>query len=76
MNQSNFALVIELSLIAIGGIIMGASAVGIQLEKIKRQRDEALKRLERLYEVEKHFEKLDEMQKLRQGTEENEDELF
>lgn len=48
MNQSNFALVIELSLIAIGGIIMGASAVGIQLEKVKRQRDEALERLEEL----------------------------
>lgn len=48
MNQSNFALVIELSLIAIGGIIMGAAAVGIQLEKIKRQRDEALKRVREL----------------------------
>lgn len=48
MNQSNFALVIELSLIAIGGIIMGAAAVGIQLEKIKRQRDEALERVREL----------------------------
>lgn len=42
MNQNNFALVIELLLIAIGGFIMGAACVGIQLEKIKRQRDEAL----------------------------------
>lgn len=51
MNQNNFAIAIELLLIAIGGIIMGAAAVGIQLEKIKRQRDEALKRLEELDEV-------------------------
>lgn len=51
MNQNNFAIAIELLLIAIGGFIMGASAVGIQLEKIKRQRDEALKRLEELDEV-------------------------
>lgn len=51
MNQSNFAIAIELLLIAIGGIIMGAAAVGIQLEKIKRQRDEALKRLEELDEI-------------------------
>lgn len=76
MNQNNFAIAIELLLIAIGGFIMGAACVAIQLDKVKKQRDEALKRLERLYEVEKHFEKLDEMQKLRQGTEENEDELF
>lgn len=48
MNQSNFELAIELLLIAIGGIIMGASAVGIQLEKIKRQRDEARKRVREL----------------------------
>lgn len=48
MNQSNFAIAIELLLIAIGGIIMGAAAVGIQLEKIKRQRDEALKRVREL----------------------------
>lgn len=76
MNQSNYELAIELLLIAIGGFIMGAACVAIQLDKVKKQRNEALKRLERLYEVEKHFEKLDEMQKLRQGTEENEDELF
>lgn len=68
MNQSNFAIAIELLLIAIGGFIMGAACVAIQLDKVKRQRDEALKRLEKLDEVEKHLEKLDEMQKLQQGN--------
>lgn len=48
MNQHNYELAIELLLIAIGGFIMGAAAVGIQLEKIKRQRDEALERLKDL----------------------------
>ena len=42
MNQNNFAIAIELLLIAIGGFIMGAACVGIQLEKVKKQRDEAL----------------------------------
>lgn len=42
MNQHNYELAIELLLIAIGGFIMGAACVGIQLEKVKRQRDEAL----------------------------------
>lgn len=74
--MDKFELAISLLVIAVGSFIMGAACVGIQLDKVKKQRDEALKRLERLYEVEKHFEKLDEMQKLRQGTEENEDELF
>lgn len=58
MNQNNFAIAIELLLIAIGGFIMGAACVGIQLEKVKRQRDEALERLE----------ELDEVQELQQGN--------
>lgn len=45
MNQHNYELAIELLLIAIGGFIMGAACVGIQLEKVKRQRDEALERV-------------------------------
>jgi hypothetical protein len=48
MNQHNYELAIELLLIAIGGFIMGASCVGIQLEKIKRQRDEARKQVKDL----------------------------
>lgn len=44
MNQHNYELAIELLFIALGGFIMGAACVGIQLEKVKRQRDEALKR--------------------------------
>lgn len=48
MNQNNFAIAIELLLIAIGGFIMGAACVAIQLEKVKRQRDEALKRVKEL----------------------------
>ena len=39
-------LMIELLLLVIGGFIMGAAYVGIRLEKVKGQRDEALKRLE------------------------------
>lgn len=48
MNQHNYELAIELLLIAIGGFIMGAACVGIQLDKVKRQRDEALEGLEKL----------------------------
>ncbi|MBS4460219.1 hypothetical protein [Lactococcus petauri] len=48
MNQHNYELAIELLLIAIGGFIMGAACVGIQLEKVKKQRDEALKRVKDL----------------------------
>ena len=51
MNQHNYELAIELLLIAIGGFIMGAACVGIQLEKVTRQRDEALEHLEELDEV-------------------------
>ncbi|WP_407350068.1 hypothetical protein VNN41_06520 [Lactococcus garvieae] len=48
MNQHNYELAIELLLIAIGGFIMGAACVGIQLEKVKRQRDETRKRVKDL----------------------------
>ncbi|EKF50678.1 hypothetical protein [Lactococcus garvieae] len=46
MDQQKFELMIGLFIIAIGSFIMGAACVGIQLEKVKRQRDEALERLE------------------------------
>lgn len=48
MNQNNFAIAIELLLIAIGGIIMGVACVAIQLDEVKKQRDEALKRVREL----------------------------
>lgn len=51
MNQSNFAIAIELLLIAIGGFIMGAACVAIQLEKVKRQRDEALEAIQKSYDL-------------------------
>lgn len=51
-------LAISLLVIAVGSFIMGAACVGIQLDKVKKQRDEAMERLE----------KLDEMQKLQQGN--------
>lgn len=41
-------LIVELLLLVIGGFIMGASYVGIQLEKVKKQRDDALKRVREL----------------------------
>lgn len=58
MNQENYELMIGLLIIAVGSFIAGAACVGIQLEKVKRQRDEALKRLE----------ELDEVQELQQGN--------
>jgi|GEM_PF-5193019 len=48
MNQSNFAIAIELSLIAIGGIIMGAACVGIQLDKVKKQRAEDKRKVQEI----------------------------
>lgn len=48
MNQHNYELAMELLLIAIGGIIMGAACVGIQLDTVKKQRDEARKRVREL----------------------------
>lgn len=49
--MDKFELAISLLIVAIGSFIAGAAIVGIQLEKIKRQRDDALKRLEELDEV-------------------------
>ncbi|WP_192827244.1 hypothetical protein [Lactococcus garvieae] len=37
-------LLVSLLIVAAGSFIMGASCVAIQLEKVKRQRDEAWKR--------------------------------
>lgn len=48
MDQEKMELLISLLVVAVGSCIMGAAAVGIQLEKIKRQRDEALKRVKEL----------------------------
>lgn len=39
---NNFQLAICLLILIIGSAIAGAAVVGIQLEKVKRQRDEAL----------------------------------
>ncbi len=41
-------LIVELLLLVIGGFIMGASYVGIRLEKVKKQRDDALKQVREL----------------------------
>lgn len=38
-------MAIGLIVISIGSFIAGAACIGIQLEKVKRQRDEALKRV-------------------------------
>ena len=46
--MDKFELAISLLVIAVGSFIMGASCVGIQLDKVKRQRDEAMERLEKL----------------------------
>lgn len=46
--MDKFELAISLVVIAVGSFIMGAACVGIQLDKVKRQRDEALERLEKL----------------------------
>ncbi|WP_285006282.1 hypothetical protein [Lactococcus garvieae] len=44
--MDKFELAISLLVIAAGSFIMGAACVGIQLDKVKKQRDEAVKRLE------------------------------
>lgn len=49
--MNRYEMAIGLIIIAIGSFIMGAACVGIQLEKVKRQRDEALERTEKLDEV-------------------------
>ena len=46
--MDKFELAISLLVIAAGSFIMGAACVGIQLEKVKRQRDEARKRVKDL----------------------------
>ncbi|WP_197458017.1 DUF948 domain-containing protein [Lactococcus sp. DD01] len=45
MEHQKLELMIGLFIIAIGSFIMGASCVAIQLDKVKRQRDEARKRI-------------------------------
>lgn len=45
---NNFQLAICLLILIIGSAIAGAACVGIQLEKVKRQRDEARKRVRKL----------------------------
>lgn len=43
--MDRYEMAIGLIVIAIGSFIAGASCVAIQLEKVKRQRDEALEQL-------------------------------
>ncbi|WP_339000536.1 hypothetical protein VNN37_02410 [Lactococcus garvieae] len=43
--MDKFELAISLLVIAAGSFIMGAACVGIQLDKVKKQRDETLKRM-------------------------------
>lgn len=46
--MNKFELAISLLIVATGSFIAGAAIVGIQLEKLKRQRDEARKRIRKL----------------------------
>ncbi|WP_270324662.1 hypothetical protein [Lactococcus petauri] len=46
--MDRYEMAIGLIVIAIGSFIAGAACVGIQLEKVKMQRDEALKRVREL----------------------------
>ncbi|WP_225666442.1 hypothetical protein [Lactococcus garvieae] len=46
--MNRYEMAIGLIVIAIGSFIAGAACVGIQLEKVKMQRDEALKRVREL----------------------------
>ncbi|KXT61404.1 hypothetical protein [Lactococcus sp. DD01] len=48
MNPQKLELLISLLIIATGSFIAGAAIIGIQLEKVKRQRDEARKRVKEL----------------------------
>ncbi|SFL39498.1 hypothetical protein SAMN05216438_10811 [Lactococcus garvieae] len=45
--MDRFELAVCLFIVVIGSFMAGAACVGIQLEKVKKQRDEALKRLEK-----------------------------
>lgn len=53
-------MAIGLIVISIGSFIAGAACIGIQLEKVKRQRDEALKRVKDLENIKKSMEAQDE----------------
>lgn len=44
--MNRYEMAIGLIIISVGSFIAGAAIVSIQLEKVKKQRDEALKRLE------------------------------
>lgn len=44
-------LLISLLIVATGSFIMGAACVGIQLEKVKRQLEEALKAIQKAYDL-------------------------
>ncbi|WP_285012181.1 hypothetical protein [Lactococcus formosensis] len=44
-------MAIGLIVIAIGSFIAGAACVGIQLEKMKKQRDEALEAIQKAYDL-------------------------
>lgn len=46
--MDRYEMTIGLIVIAIGSFIAGAACVAIQLEKVKRQRDEALKQVREL----------------------------
>lgn len=46
--MDRYEMAIGLIVIAIGSFIAGAACVGIQLEKVKMQRDEARKRVREL----------------------------
>lgn len=45
--MDRFELAVCLFIVAIGSFIAGGACVGIQFEKVKKQRDDALKRLEK-----------------------------
>lgn len=46
--MNKYEMAIGLIIIAIGSFIAGAACVGIQLEKVKKQRDDALKQVREL----------------------------
>lgn len=48
---NNFQLALCLLTLIIGSAIAGAACVAIQLEKVKRQRDEAQKQLQQAYDL-------------------------
>lgn len=48
--MNKFELAISLLIVATGSFIAGAAVVGIQLEKVKRQRDEAQEQLQQAYD--------------------------